>query len=566
MSQLLHSKISAVRAKHFSVAIGTGAALAIVAVIAALAIGMLLDWWLDLPRFIRAAFLAVDLAAVAIIVLYEIFLPIARSPDDDQVALHVEEAHPEFRSRLIAAIQLSRPQAVPVGASTSLVTATIAQAEAMAGKVNFTRVIKTDRLRKWLVLAVVMLVGGSVAFAVGRRERVTPDLLARAFLSNTPVPRKTRIEITTGFNKLGRGDTAALSAKASGTIPPGGTVDIKFESGRKQSFPLDVSPTDATVFVRPLENVQDSFSYRIHLGDNTTAWQRIDVLNPPVVTHLECQQIFPAYTKRGTVSRSLGDLSILSGSKLLLSVTSNNPLQSDGPDTNVVHLVHPTGLPGVAMVIDPADPHHASAEVAIPAKTQGFSIKLRDTDGLQSKEPAVYRIDLVADKDPTVQISFPEQKEELVTRMATLDIGFDAADDYGIAKLSLKYKIDDGDIQTIPLEVAKPGQPLPRTLHRHYTWKISTLTPRSTTQPTLEGSNIEYWLEAEDNNNVTGPGEAESEHFSARVVSELEKRKEIFARLGAFNQDVERGIDDQDTLRKNLGAIILERKPEPGNP
>ena len=84
----------------------------------------------------------------------------------------------------------------------------------------------------------------------------------------------------------------------------------------------------------------------------------------------------------------------------------------------------------------------------------------------------------------------------------------------------------------ITLEVAKPGQPLPRTLHKRYSWKISTLTPRSATQPTLEGSNIEYWLEAEDNNDVTGPGEGESEHFSARVVSELEKRKEIFARLG----------------------------------
>ena len=197
----------------------------------------------------------------------------------------------------------------------------------------------------------------------------------------------------------------------------------------------------------------------------------------------------------------------------------------------------------------------------MPARTSGFSIWLTDVNGLKSKDPAVYRVDLVPDKDPTVRINYPERKEELVTRIATLEIGFDAADDFGLANLYLKYKIDDGPDQSIPLDINKPGQALARSLHKRYAWAISKLTPRSTTQPTLEGSNIEYWLEAEDNNNVTGPGHGESEHYSARVVSEAEKRAEILARLGASIQDVQRGVDDQEQLRTTLGDLILERKP-----
>src|SRR5260221_7996027 len=87
MSQLLLSKISAVRAKHSSVAIGTGIALAITALVVGLALGMLLDWWLDLPRWVRAAFLAVDLALLVTIIVQAIILPIVVAPDEDEIAL-----------------------------------------------------------------------------------------------------------------------------------------------------------------------------------------------------------------------------------------------------------------------------------------------------------------------------------------------------------------------------------------------------------------------------------------------------------------------------------------------
>lgn len=498
------------------------------------------------------------------ILLHQIVMPLFGTPGDDQIALRVEEAHPEFRTRLIASIQLSRPQAIGGGVSISLVRAMVMQAESLADSIDFTRVIPTDRLTKLMMLAAFVLITGLTAFVYGRRDNVSTDLLARAFLSNTPVPRKTRIEVSNGGAiKIGRGDTATLAARTSGVIPASGTVDIRFESGRKQTFSLDPAKDDKTSFSRTLENVQDSFDYRLNLGDNSTPWFRADVLIPPVVTRLECQQVYPAYTRLGAVGRSLGDLSILTGSQLILKVTTNNPIPAEGvtnKPANHIHLVHPDNPPDVALIVDPADPRQLVATVPIPPKTTGFSIHLKDSNGLTNKDPAVYRVDLVPDKEPVVRIVYPERKEELVTRVASLEIGFDASDDFGIAKLSLKYKIDDGNIQSIPFGIAKPGDPQPKSLHNRYAWAISKLTPRSATQSTLEGSNIEYWLEAEDNNNVTGPGIGASEHFSARVVSEAEKRAEILARLGASIEDVKRGVDDQEKAHEGLRDLILERK------
>jgi hypothetical protein len=566
MSQLLLTKISAVRTKHSSVSVFTGIALAVIALIVGLAVGMLLDWWLDLPRWVRAAFLAIDVAmAVTLLVMYAL-VPIWSGPDDDAIALKVEDANPQFATRLIAAIQLGRPGAVPAGASRALAAATIHQAETMSEAVDFTQVIRTERLTKYAIIAGLVLLGGLTALAWGRKDGVSTDLLARAFLSNTPVPRKTRIDVVSGHLKIARGDNAVLTAKARGVIPTSGEIEIKFDSGRRQIFPVNASAEDYTAFTLKLENAQDSFNYRVRkLGDSTSDWYRVDVLVPPAVTQLEVQQVFPPYTQRGTVSRSLGDLSILSGSRLLLKVTSNNPIRPDLPNAraqNVVHLVNSDNPEDVRLTVDPKDPRVLTADVPMPPKTSGFSIHLHDVNDLRSRDPAVYRVDLVPDKEPTVRVTYPERKEELVTRIATLDIGFDAADDYGIAKLSLKYKIDDGPEQTVPLDIAKPGDPQPKRLHNRFAWKIAKLTPRSATQPTLEGSTVEYWLEAEDNNNVTGPGKGESEHFAARIVSEAEKRAEILARLGASIQDVQRGVEDEQELHKKLGDLILERTPE----
>ena len=107
----------------------------------------------------------------------------------------------------------------------------------------------------------------------------------------------------------------------------------------------------------------------------------------------------------------------------------------------------------------------------------------------------------------------------------------------------------------IAIDTGRPGDPQPKRLHAYYTWAISKLTPRSTTQPTLEGSEIEYWLEVQDNNNVTGPGRGTSEHFSARVVSEAEKRAEMAARIADIGSGLRSAADDQEAVADLLKPI-----------
>src|SRR5689334_19951960 len=108
MSEILQAKISSVRRKSVIVALATGIAAAVGTFVLLLAVSMMLDlWWSGsgLPFTARAALLAINLAAVVWVLLYSVFGPILYGPDDDDIALMVEDAEPAFRTRLIASVQ-----------------------------------------------------------------------------------------------------------------------------------------------------------------------------------------------------------------------------------------------------------------------------------------------------------------------------------------------------------------------------------------------------------------------------------------------------------------------------
>ena len=67
MSELIGSKIAAVKRKHALVSVGGGAAMAVCAFLAVLAATMAADWAFELPYWARAASMAVNLAACAYI-------------------------------------------------------------------------------------------------------------------------------------------------------------------------------------------------------------------------------------------------------------------------------------------------------------------------------------------------------------------------------------------------------------------------------------------------------------------------------------------------------------------
>ncbi len=546
-SALLGDKLAAVRSKKTGVEAGSGVAMLLGGLVLALGVGMLLDWFLDLPWAVRFLFFIAYLAAAGHVIWHNILIPCLRQPDDDAIALLVERGNPQFGTRLIASLQLTRPGALQSGEAPALVRGMLAETERIARPLDFTAVIATRQLRRLVGWALVIVVIGGVVFWKG--EEVSRDLLHRAFLSREiEVPRKTRIGQTSGDLRIARGDNVSLFAIAKGVVPDRAKLVLKFASGRTQEFQLEPGKESRARFEQALENVQDSFDYTFHVGDGKSRTARVEAVERPGIAKLDALQIYPEYTGLGTVRRSLGDLTLLVGSKLSLTLTPTKEVARGAVKLTSSTNAAPVDLP---LQANPKNPREVQVSIPISSEAlTGFSIHLEDKFGFRSKDDAVYRLEVLPDRAPVVRITYPERKEELITQKATLLIGFEAVDDFAVKQLFLRYTIDGGEEKGIELTLDAPQ----RTLRRRYDWKVGALNPRPP-----EGAMLEYWIEARDNNNVTGPGVGSSEHFSAKVVSDAEKRADLLNRVGDSIGAIGEAANDQEKLNQRLGDIIQGR-------
>ncbi|KAF0179999.1 MAG: Uncharacterized protein FD161_1012 [Limisphaerales bacterium] len=550
-SAQLAGQLAAVRSKKTGVEAGSGVALLLGGLTLALGIGMVLDWFLDFPWAIRFLIFVSYLAAAGHIIWHSILIPILRQPDDDDVALLVERGHPQFATRLIAALQLTRPGALQTGEAPSLVRELVAQTERIARPLDFTDVISTHQFRRLVGWAVVIVGIGGVVFWKG--GEVSRDLLHRAFLSREiEVPRKTRIGQTSGDLRIARGDNVTLFAIAKGVVPDRAKLVLKFASGRTQEFLLEPGKESKARFEQALENVQDSFDYTFHIGDGKSRSARVEAVERPGIAKLDALQVYPEYTGLGTVRRSLGDLTLLVGSKLNLTLTPTKEVAKGAVLVTSTTNAQPLTLP---LAVNPKNAREVQVSIPITSESlSGFSIHLEDKFGFRSKDDAVYRLEVLPDKAPVVRITYPERKEELITQKATILIGFEAVDDFAVKQLFLRYTVDGGEEKGIELtlEAAQRG------LRRRYDWKVGALNPK-----VAEGAMLEYWIEARDNNNVTGPGIGASEHFSAKVVSDAEKRADLLNRVGDSIGAIGEAANDQEKLNQRLGDIIQGRPERP---
>ena len=121
MSEILQAKLSGLRFKQAMTCITTGVSGAVAFIVLAMGCCMLLDWLLDFPYLLRVLLMFGYLVGLGYILMRYAIRPLINNTDDESLALVVERFHPTFSSRLIAAIQLSQPNAIAAGASPSLV-------------------------------------------------------------------------------------------------------------------------------------------------------------------------------------------------------------------------------------------------------------------------------------------------------------------------------------------------------------------------------------------------------------------------------------------------------------
>ena len=370
-SSLLQGKLASVRGKQNTVALGTGFSWMVLALLLLLGGGMFLDGVLDLTKGARTVLLFGYVIVLGCIFYRHIITHFSDQPDDEEVALAVEENLAEadggeaFRSRLIAATQLSGVE-LNNDTSKAFVQVLMEQTESMAKARDFNAIVPTQNFAKAGMLATLVAFVFGMVFVQNNAHGHMTNRLKRAFLSSEELLRDTTINSINVFDanasqadanaslktdNFMRGDDVFVEVIVTKNIKEGPEkeiqVNVRYENAERDIRKVAARMTDdevkqsVSVQTGLTKGIKDFAMYRISVpsvrepfmvkvrADDASKDHEVNVVPSPTLREVQFAQAYPEYTGiTERLPRKRGDLTLLKGSTLHATVQPNHEVKS----------------------------------------------------------------------------------------------------------------------------------------------------------------------------------------------------------------------------------------------
>jgi len=511
----------------------------------------LLDYWSRGMRWSMRAALLVAIIAYALWLLRKrLVLPLSRRIEDADVANLVERRFPGLASSLISAVRFARGE---VGRSETnsptLIESVVSEAAARVAAVDFGAVLNPSRAKRAVgVIALVLLLGTAATLAA-------PDLTGLWFarnvlLKNVDWPRRTHLLVDVEGNELvgALGDDILIEATAQGVQPRVVEFNYKTASGKRgRETMVTIGSAGAYRYRYTMPAAQEDFEFYLVGGDDQTEPIQVRLMERPHIQSTSMHIEPPAYARLEPIE--LGDgqraAQVLPGSTVVLKATTNKPvvraeLLGGGKTVAQAFGNHDeTAAPALDSL-----PSTTSLEVTVhPTETSTYEFALVGRHGLENKKPVRFSIRVIKDEPPRARVRL-EGAGEMITADAVLPMAIEASDAYGLAELTLVYRVsgDTPKEATIPLPTFQPGS---KTFSQEFGWPASTAAA-------VPGEQLTFTLRARDYDDVNGPNVTETPEISLRVVTRDELLAELARREQEYRLDFERLLKSQEKLRGDL--------------
>src|SRR6266446_1792128 len=254
----------------------------------------------------------------------------------------------------------------------------------------------------------------------------------------------------------------------------------------------------------------------------------------PIAGDLSVTYLYPAYTglPPRTEEGTAGDLRAPRGTEVRIAARADRDLAQAFAVVD-----------GAPVKLEAAGPGRRQLAGTFQLTQAGqWSLRFTDARGRTIAQGPSRPIEIIADQGPQVSIDAPKQAVLEVDPQGQVQIGWSAADDYGLTQISLVWQRAGGKEERAVLQA--PAAPAKR-LRGTYVWELAPLRLRP-------GDRISYHLEAKDNDAVDGPQRGVSASQALKVFSAAEHSRESLVRAQA--------------LWERLVALLadrLEEKPAP---
>ena len=545
--RVLRNKLARTRFSILAIELARRIAITFSVLVTLLTSLLFLDLLADLDIQTRSLLLFSIITLTAILTIWSLFSLITKWKNDETLALEIERKNKDFDSRLISSIQFAkRKAAFPENAPMSMIHNMILETKDVSKKFNFLKIVNPKALtRATLIFFVIIITSGIWVYS--EKDNI-PILVKRALGEQIKIPRDTTIIEDPNISKVGIGDNIQMTfkVKSKKTSELKANLNIKYNSGRNVKVSLERTEKEPDTYTGTIEDVPESFSFDAQIDDAKTKTLTVTAIERPTIKNISATQVYPEFTKQSPTNHVPGDFTFFPGSEVTINIESSKELDSG----NLKFLGMDNQMP---LSVNEANKKEGVAKIKIPSQSlSGFSVSLTDSEEMDSKNSAIYKISLLTDLPPEIRITYPKRSEELVTRKATLLIKYEAVDRFGVNSINLKYKREENEIVTIPLMKEESSK---KQISDSYEWNLGSLKTGLS-----EGDQIEYWLEASDQN-LSGLNISSSEKLSLKVVTPEEKRADLLGRTSDALGSVDEATNDQENLNKDLESIIRKNTP-----
>ena len=483
----------------------------------ALLVWFLLDWWLklpDWPLFISFVLIAcVGLWAA----VWWVLPALLRRIRPEREALAIESLHSRLDNQLIGALQLgdevltAERTGEPLGYSPALVRALVARTVERWADLRAHKLVDLRAARIWVAAAAVVAIAwaGSAVFA-GRALAARAERLHYAYLTVLDAVFPVQMEVSPKDVTLVRGEPVTLGVKVIGAR----RRDVKLVrtdagNGETLTNALTLSERQASYAI---EHVAQSFSYRFEYGRLRSPAYRVLVGDLPKLEAINYELMYPAYTGQpprtlvGRVSRLRG----LAGTGVLVSFAATTALHPE-----YCYVEWQDGARQAVTVNGRFG--HFSFTIARPDRA---TVYLFGTLGRKfaMEQPLSFEVDMQKDEPPTVDVLLKQKKlTMLVEEGSAFGLNFLAEDDFGVAEVSVQYRIEALDSllgrQPRSSAASRVIDPPRDRVKDKFLELLKNLSP-----PLEPGDRVTITVTATDNNTETGPGVGRSQPIEIVIV------------------------------------------------
>jgi hypothetical protein len=525
---------------------------------------LLADWLFHMDRAQRTVVLILAAGILGAVLYRRVVRPLSCRLTDDALCLEIEDRNELLGQSLISAVQFARMGDLEsCGVSPALVRATVDCGMRQAADVAFERVLRSGRFHANLALLVVTLLaltGVGVASAVNEPMAIWFD--RNVLLGDRQWPQDVYLVVEGAENgrmRIPRGDDWPLVVTVrddSRRLPDAVYIDSRGPDGQR-SEPMERS--DDRTFRTTWRNVVEGFDFRARARRASTPWITVELVDRPRVDELALAATPPQYAGGQTepLPPGRGPYYLLKGSTLEVRGMANKPLSQAvlaGGGAPHEMTVSPVGGFHLALSADQVDAGVYRVEL-----TDTERLMLPDASQpqpLRSERPASFTLKIKPDREPQVLAKLVGVGA-LVVPGARVPLECRVHDDYAVTAARLRYQWrgeSDDSGQSAGKAGVAPLAEIDESPDRRAVSFQTALDLRPLGVPA--GSQLRLFVEADDNDDVSGPKSGKSTTFVLRVVSEDELRTDLLRREKEHRLELEKCLKLQEDVATECQAML----------